>query len=94
MMYKTTNGMAPKYMEDMFSQYAGNLAYNLRTFCKNVALPQAKTDYYRNSFALTGAKLWNSVPNDIKDESSMETFIKSGRSLYHHEIYVYCNFEF
>ena len=49
MMYKTINGMAPKYMEDMFSQHAGYLAYSLRASCKNVALPQAKTDYYRNS---------------------------------------------
>ena len=27
MMYKTINGMAPKYMEDMFSQHSGNFIY-------------------------------------------------------------------
>ena len=39
MMYKTINAMA-KYMEDMFSQDAGNLAYNLRASCKHVATSQ------------------------------------------------------
>jgi len=72
MMYKTLNGMAPKYMEDMFSQHTGNFSYNLRASCKNDALPQPKTYYSRNSFAFTVAKLWNSLPNDLKDESSID----------------------
>ena len=76
MIYITINGIVPKYMEDMFSQHAGYLAYNLRASCKNVALPRAKTDYYRNGFAFTRAKLWNSLPNDIKGESFIKAFIK------------------
>ena len=76
MMYKTLNGMAPKYMEDMFSQHTGNLTYNLHASCKIVALPQPKTDYYRNSFAFTGAKLWNSLPNDLKEVNSIEAFTR------------------
>lgn len=76
MMFKTLNGMAPRYMEDIFNVHTGNLAYNLRASCKDVALPQVKTDYYRKSFAFTGAKLWNSLPNNLKEENSLEAFVK------------------
>ena len=34
----------------------------------------AGTDYYRNSFTFTGAKIWNALLNDMKTELSFKTF--------------------
>ena len=68
MMFKIINGMTPVYLKDLFSKNIGTSCYNLRTSRADIALPRARTDYYRNSFAFTGAKIWNSLPNDLKCE--------------------------
>ena len=41
---------------------------------KNIVLPKTTTDYYRKSFAFTGAKLWNALPKNLKEERSLEVF--------------------
>ena len=74
MMFKIINGRTPVYLKDMFAKNIGTSCYNLRTSRENIALPRARTDYYRNSFAFTGAKIWNSLPNDLKCERSLESF--------------------
>ena len=40
-----------------------------------------KTNYYRNSFAYTGAKIWNVLPDEIKYEKSMRAFKRKSESL-------------
>ena len=74
MMFKIMNGMTPAYLEDIFTRNIGRSVYNLRISRRNVALPAVKTDYYRNSFAYTGAKIWNALPDEMKYEKSMRTF--------------------
>ena len=32
----------------------------------NLIVPQARTNYFRNSFASAGAKLWNSLPSSLR----------------------------
>ena len=76
MMFKIINGMTPVYLKDMFSKNIGTSCYNLRTSRENIALPRARTGYYRNSSAFTGAKIWNSLPNDLKCERSLQSFKK------------------
>jgi len=48
---------------------------------RNVALPAVRTNYCRNSFAFTGAKIWNALPDDIKYEKSMRAFKRKLESL-------------
>ena len=74
MMFKVLNGMSPKYMEDLFKRETGSTTYNLRASRKNVALLKTRTDYYRKSFAFTGAKPWNALPDNLKEECSLESF--------------------
>ena len=81
MMYKFVNGLAPAYLNDMFEADTGVTNYNLRNSNKNLALPRARTDYYRKSFAFTGAKIWNSLPHSLKEEQSIETFKTKLKSL-------------
>ena len=81
MMFKIINGRTPVHLKDMFAKNIGTSCYNLRTSRENIALPRARTDYYRNSFAFTGAKIWNSLPNDLKCERSLESFKNKLKSL-------------
>ena len=81
MMFKIMNGMTPAYLEDIFTRNIGRSVYNLRISRRNLALPAVKTDYYRNSFAYTGAKIWNALPDELKYEKSMRTFKRKLESL-------------
>ena len=62
--------MTPVYLEDIFTRNIGRLVYNVRFSRHNLALA-AVADYYRNSFAYIGAKIWNSLPDEKKYEKSM-----------------------
>ena len=67
MLYKIVNGLAPSYIADMFSSQYGSQVYNLRNSTLNFEIPNARTELYRNSFAFTGAKIWNELPEDFED---------------------------
>ena len=75
MMFKVVNGLAPSYLKNIFN-HDDECIYNLRRSNKNLRIPKARTDYYRYSFAFTGAKLWNSLPDDLKEETSLHQFKK------------------
>ena len=62
--------MTPVYLEDIFTRNIGWLVYNLRLSRHNLALA-AVTDYYRNSFAYIGAKIWNALADEMKYEKSL-----------------------
>ena len=79
MMFKIVNGMTPVYLKDMLSKNIGMSCYNLRTSRDDIALPRARTDYYRNSFAFTGAKIWNSL-------RSIDRWMDGWNLLFIHEI--------
>ena len=81
MMFKIVNGMTPRYLKEIFSARPGASVYNLRTSLDDIAIPRARTDYYRKSFAFTGAKIWNALPNNMKSELSFETFRNKLKSL-------------
>ena len=50
----------------------------------NLIVPKARTNYFRNSFASAGAKLWNSLPSSLKEETSLKQFkTKIGSYLYY-----------
>ena len=81
MMFKIMNGMTPPYLQDIFTRNIGRSVYNLRISRRDLALPAVKTDYYRNSFAYTGAKVWNALPEEMKYEKSMRAFKNKLESL-------------
>lgn len=80
MMFKIVNGSAPSYLQDIF-KVNGGTNYDLRRSDKNLRIPKARTDFYRYSFAFTGARLWNSLPDDIKTEQIISRFKKKIKSL-------------
>ena len=73
MMHKIVHNKAPTYLKEMFT--FSNPDYNLRSNNNfKIQIPHARTDYYKNSFAFTGAKLWNKLPNMLKAEADLSKF--------------------
>ena len=74
MMFKIMNNLAPTYMNNLF-QYTNEIHNrNLRSTTENLLyVPKPKCEIFRNSFAYSGAKLWNSIPQNIKSCNSVQT---------------------
>ena len=80
MMFKVNHGLCPSYWSDMFDVNKSRLSYDLRSSSINLIMPKARTNYFRNSFASAGAKLWNSLPSSLKEKPSFQQFEAKIRS--------------
>ena len=83
MMYKIVNNLAPKYMVQMFESNHGFNYYNLRNSKNSFQLSKWKTEYYGKCFAISGAKVWSSFPENLKDAQSLKPFKKQLRKHLH-----------
>ena len=76
-MYKIYNNLAPSYLHEMFQMRAVNLEStlsNLRSVAnKHYILPQA---IFKGSLSFSGVLVWNSIPLDIKNSTSLQMFSK------------------
>ena len=62
MMYKSLNNSAPDYMSDLFNKVSESHSGNLRSVSNDLlSIPLSKTRYYDRSFAIQGAKQWNTA---------------------------------
>ena len=59
-----------------FSNRAGRhvTKYDLRGSCTSLQLPQPKTEKLKKSFPYDGAKLWNSLPADVRNSDTLTIF--------------------
>ena len=48
--------------------------YSLRDTEGKLAIPQPHTNYMKNSFSYSGAVLWNSLPNELRQADSLSAF--------------------
>ena len=74
MMYKIVYGHTAPYLKDMFNKQKSSEVYGLRNSKLGVQIPQARTSHFRNSFSFTGASIWNSLPENLRDEKSLFSF--------------------
>ena len=74
MMYKVLNNMAPSYLRDHFEISGVNEMYSLRKGKLCLVLPKAQTDYLKKSFAFSGAKMWNDLPEEVKCSININEF--------------------
>ncbi len=76
MMYKSLNGLAPVYMSQIFKYVHESHSRETRTSARSdLYLPSGKhKDIYVNSFAYSGAKIWNDIPRNITNYVSLESF--------------------
>ena len=74
MVYKCLNDLAPDYLSEMFVDRSSITNYALRDTSNKLALPLPRTNYLKNSFSYSGAILWNSLPDEIRQASSLHKF--------------------
>ena len=75
MVYKSLNGLAPNYLSSKFIQRSDVItSYNLRDSDNKLAIPLPRTNHYKNSFAYSGAVLWNSLPSAARQATSLTNF--------------------
>ena len=60
-MFKSLNGLAPVYLQDLFSKRHTDMRDSL----PKLNLPKPRTDYLKRSFGYSGALLWNSLPENL-----------------------------
>ena len=72
MMFKTMNGLAPDYLQSLFSQR--HSVYNWRDSEGKLTLPKPNTNYLKRSFSYSGAMLWNNLPKRLKNAVSVNNF--------------------
>ena len=66
-MYTILNELGPECLTNLFTYKNEITKYKLRDVSNSLCLTQPRTNGMKNSFMYDGAKLWNSVPNEIRE---------------------------
>ena len=75
MMYKSMNNLMPRYIGQLFQHTNEIHNRNLRSTSDDLPyVPKPNCESFRNSLAYSGAKIWNSIPLNIKSANSVEQF--------------------
>ena len=74
MVYKSLNGLAPQYMRNLFTRNSSCNSRSLRNTATDLRLPMKTSANGQKCFSFRGAKLWNSLPAETKQASSINTF--------------------
>ena len=75
-MYKTVNKLAPSRLCDLFQNVNKINDYNLRGSSTRVYIPMPKTEFLKQSFCYDGAKIWNQLPDEIRNSASLTSFCR------------------
>ena len=79
-MYKVSNNIAPEYLTDLFKmrESNSNSTLNLRSVSnKHFLIPKPKINLFKNSLSYSGALVWNSIPLDIKNSMTLNSFVQN-----------------
>ena len=75
MVYKALKNMSPEYITDLFTKVSETHNRSTRSVDNDLLhIPSFKTSLFENSFSVSAARLWNTVPLDIRTASSLEAF--------------------
>ena len=77
-MFKVKNNLAPEIMNDVFE--IKETPYNLRHNCDFTRRSIKTVKYGSQSISFLGPQIWNLIPPEIKNLSSLEKFKKSIKS--------------
>ena len=81
MMFKALHGMAPEYLSEMFVKTSQIHSRSLRSTDNDMLrVPYARTNYFENSFTVSGVKLWNTLPLALRLTSNLNTFKQNVKS--------------
>ena len=74
MVYKSINGLAPRYMSNLFSRNSTCSSRSLRNTKTDLRLSKKTSANGQKYFSYRGAKLWNSLPAETKQAPSIAVF--------------------
>ena len=76
MVYKIIHGLAPEYLRDLVATSVYTPKKSLRSINETkLVVPKSKTLMYRDkSFVCAAPKLWNSLPNELREAESVRMF--------------------
>ena len=72
--YKSLHGLAPEYMQLMFTKLSENSSRSLRNTDTDLRIPRFATSYGQRSFSYRGGTVWNKLSTEIKNDPSLATF--------------------
>ena len=72
--YKCLSGMSPNYLCSMFQICGENHNYGLRNVGTDVRPPLPHLEITKRSFRYSGAYVWNTIPVEIRQCTSIGTF--------------------
>ena len=74
LMYKIMNNLAPPYLANIFKSKDVH-DRTLRSTSENLLyIPKPNIELYRNSLAYSGSKIWNSIPEQLRNATSLQQF--------------------
>ena len=83
LMFKSIHGLAPTYLSDQVTMIHDIIPYGTRsTYDMNVHIPPARTEYFKRSFQYTGGTLWNKLPDNVKESSTLLQFKNNYKQSY------------
>ena len=68
LLYKVVNGLSPEYLSMLCCKPTN------RYGSINLRVPFARIDKFKTSFSFSGSSLWNTIPKDIRNQSSLIAF--------------------
>ena len=83
LMFQILNGLAPDYLQDLFS--IRTTKYNVRNLEMKLNLPKPNTNYLKKSFSYSAASLWNNLPNNLLTIESLRSFKREVNRFYENE---------
>ena len=75
LMFKAIHGLAPHYLCNDVTMIVDVHGYNTRSSENmNLYVPKYTKDICKRSFAYKGSMLWNDLPDEVKESSSLDAF--------------------
>ena len=83
MMFKSLNKQAPVYLQNLFVLFhERSTDHDLRNSFRKLTLPRPRTNYLKQSFSYSGALLWNSLPENVREIKSIRKFKEQIKHLF------------
>ena len=72
--YSIINITALEYLTPRFVRRSDLTSYNLRENKYKLAVPQPRTEFYKRRLSYSGSVLWNSLPLEVRQLTSLTVF--------------------
>ena len=86
--FKCLNGLAPKYLQDLIKLKQPNDSLRSSTDIFTLAFPaMEKLEYRRRKFSIAAPTVWNKLPMNLRNLTSIDKFKKQLKTFYFSNYY-------